>query len=99
MRLGENGIGADLAETVASVGGGSLPGGTLESWAVALQPAAGDRVDALAQRLRLGSTSGTGPGVFGRIEDGRLLLDMRTVLPENDALLTRAVAAAYRHVG
>ena len=99
MRLGENGIGADLAETVASVGGGSLPGGTLESWAVALQPAAGDRVDALAQRLRLGSTTGTGPGVFGRIEDGRLLLDMRTVLPENDALLTRAVAAAYRHVG
>jgi hypothetical protein len=33
--------------------------------------------------------------VFGRIEDGRVLLDLRTVLPEDDAALADAVISAY----
>ena len=40
------------------------------------------------------------PAVAGRIEDGRLLLDLRSVLPPDDKTLTLAVlAAAGRPVG
>ena len=94
--LGPGGVPAALVETQASVGGGSLPGETLASWAVALRPESGSGADALAQRLRLGSGAGSTPGVFGRIEEGRVLVDLRTVLPEDDASLADAVIAAYR---
>ena len=43
-------------------------------------------VDDLARRLRLGA-----PPVVGRVADGRLLLDMRTVLEEQDELLVAVV--------
>jgi L-seryl-tRNA(Ser) seleniumtransferase len=68
----------ELEETRSTVGGGSLPGETQPSRAVALP---GDP-EALAQALRLAPTP-----VVGRIEHDRLLLDLRTVLPEQDALL------------
>ncbi len=96
--LGQGGAPADLVETRASVGGGSLPGETLASWAVALRPEQGSGADALARRLRVGSEAGTTPGVFGRIEDGWVLLDLRTVLPEDDAVLVDAVIGAYARV-
>ena len=96
--LGQGGAPADLVETRASVGGGSLPGETLASWAVALRPEQGSGADALARRLRVGSEAGTTPGVFGRIEDGLVLLDLRTVLPEDDAVLVEAVIGAYPRV-
>ncbi len=70
-------------ETRSAVGGGSLPGQTQPSWAVAL-PA--DSADALAARLRHAD-----PPVIARIEDDRVLLDLRTVLPEQDAELLQAV--------
>ena len=71
-----------------------MPGETLASWAVALKPAPGSSVDALAQRLRVGLALEAVPGVFGRIDEGRVLLDLRTVLPEDDAALADAVASA-----
>ena len=46
-------------------------------------------IDELARRLRVGE-----PGVFGRIEHDRLLLDLRTVLPEDDERLVDAVRQA-----
>ncbi|MCA9881182.1 MAG: L-seryl-tRNA(Sec) selenium transferase [Thermomicrobiales bacterium] len=92
--LGRQGVPAEVVETQASVGGGSLPGETLASWAVALKPAPGSSVDALAQRLRVGLALEAVPGVFGRIDEGRVLLDLRTVLPEDDAALADAVASA-----
>ncbi len=79
------------AEPVAStVGGGSLPGETLPSWAVTVPGAAGELED-LARQLRTGD-----PGVFGRIERDRLLCDLRTVLPEQDEILEVALLAALR---
>jgi L-seryl-tRNA(Ser) seleniumtransferase len=69
----------------STVGGGSLPEETLPTWVLAL-PA--KHVDSLAERLR-GST----PPIVARIESGRLLLDPRTVLPEED----EALLAALRH--
>ena len=41
-----------------------------------------------AAALRTGT-----PAVVGRIEDGRCLLDLRTVAPEDDDALLRAVLA------
>jgi L-seryl-tRNA(Ser) seleniumtransferase len=76
-------------ETRATVGGGSLPGETLPSWAIAPSPIAGGTMDDLARRLRLGA-----PAVFGRIEHDRLLLDLRTILPEDDERLFAATRAA-----
>ena len=85
--LRERSVAAESVASVATVGGGSLPGESLPSRAVAID-AAGPGVDELARRLRTGE-----PGVFGRIERGRLLLDLRTVLPEDDERLREAVVA------
>ena len=79
---------AATVSTKATVGGGSLPGETLDSVGISLSRAdSGAALDDLARRLRLSR-----PGVFGRIEDGRLVLDLRTVLPEDDERLERVLA-------
>jgi L-seryl-tRNA(Ser) seleniumtransferase len=88
-QLSQRSIGATLEEVSATIGGGSLPGEVLPSWAVVLTSGSDEDVDSLARRLRVGD-----PGVFGRIERDRLYLDLRTVLPEDDEALTRAVVAA-----
>ena len=67
----------------SAVGGGSLPGETLPSYAIALN---GAQPDALANALRHAT-----PPVIGRIAEGRLLLDVRTVLEEQEAALVEAV--------
>lgn len=69
----------------AAIGGGSLPGDTMPSaglWVPCAKPSA------TARALRLGTLP-----VIGRIEDDRLLLDLRTVDPEDDGLLGRALAS------
>jgi L-seryl-tRNA(Ser) seleniumtransferase len=77
---------AEVIETEATVGGGSLPGETLPSFGIALGGRSADRTLAA---LRRGS-----PSVVGRIEDGRVILDLRTVDPGLDDELAAAVAAA-----
>jgi L-seryl-tRNA(Ser) seleniumtransferase len=81
-QLQNSGYQAEVVACESAVGGGSLPGETLPSWAVALHGAP----DALHARLRQGA-----PAVVGRIVDDRLLLDLRTVLPEQDKDLLAAV--------
>jgi L-seryl-tRNA(Ser) seleniumtransferase len=77
---------AAVVECTSAVGGGSLPGETLPSYAVALLD---DRPDELARRMRRGD-----PPVVGRILDGRFILDVRTVLEEQeDDVITAARAA------
>ncbi|SDM79947.1 L-seryl-tRNA(Sec) selenium transferase [Allokutzneria albata] len=73
------GIDADAVRCVAAVGGGGAPGVELPSAAVSL-PAE------YAKSLRLGEVA-----VVGRIERGHCLLDLRTVHPDDDSLLVRAV--------
>jgi L-seryl-tRNA(Ser) seleniumtransferase len=82
---------ARAEEVRSTVGGGSLPGETLPSWAVVVTAGEATRIDVVAQRLRLGK-----PGVFGRIEADRLVLDLRTVLPEDDETLLDALIVALR---
>ncbi len=77
---------ATVVEVSATVGGGSLPGETLPSRAVAIASSSPHR---LAAALRTASTP-----VVARIEDDRLLLDLRTVLPEQDALLGQVLREA-----
>ena len=70
--------------SVAVVGGGGAPGVELPSWALSL-PAA------YAAPLRLGD-----PPVVGRVERGRLLLDLRCVPPDADPALRGRGAAPSR---
>jgi L-seryl-tRNA(Ser) seleniumtransferase len=80
------GLAAAVQPGHSTVGGGSLPGETLPSHTVALEAAS---PDALAARLRAGE-----PPVVARIEDDRLILDPRTVLPEQEEMLWQRLAAA-----
>ncbi|RPI54659.1 MAG: L-seryl-tRNA(Sec) selenium transferase [Chloroflexi bacterium] len=86
--LQARGLQAEVLPGRSTVGGGSLPGETLPTRLLAL--AAGSPAD-VAARLRAGDP----PGI-GRIEDDRLLLDPRTVLPEQEELLWELVTAAAR---
>lgn len=72
----------EVVATTAMVGGGGAPGTELPSYALALPPQ-------YAAGLRTGE-----PPVLGRLERGRLLLDLRCVPPEWD----EAVASAVRRV-
>ncbi|MDH5233347.1 MAG: L-seryl-tRNA(Sec) selenium transferase [Gemmatimonadota bacterium] len=76
---------AHVAASEATVGGGAFPTARLPSWCVVLE---GDAVT-LEARLRAGAVP-----VIGRIADGRLLLDLRSVLEAEDATLATLVRAA-----
>jgi L-seryl-tRNA(Ser) seleniumtransferase len=81
---------AEVEQDVAFVGGGSLPDQQMRTWVVAVQARNLDETT-LAQRLRLGD-----PAVMGRVRDGKLVLDVRTVFCEQIDVLVQAVAAAAR---
>lgn len=83
-------IAAQIVPSTSAVGGGALPGETLPSIALALP---GTQPDALAQRLRTAE-----PAIVGRIHEGRLLLDLRTVLEEQDAALLTGIQHVMRIV-
>jgi L-seryl-tRNA(Ser) seleniumtransferase len=87
-RLTERGIAADLVAAESTVGGGSLPGERLPTTALAIAGRPGRAAD-LLRRLREHE-----PPVIGRIEQERVLLDPRTVLPDEDDALLDAVVAA-----
>ncbi len=76
-------VGGEVIRAESTVGGGSLPGETLPTYALALNV---QHPDDLAARLRSGPTP-----IIARIAHGRLLLDPRTVLPGQDAEVVRAL--------
>lgn len=84
--LAAHGIAAQVRRCESAVGGGSTPGETLASHAVAI---ALEHPDALHQTLRAGQ-----PAVVGRIIDGVLAFDLRTILPEDDLLLAECITGA-----
>jgi L-seryl-tRNA(Ser) seleniumtransferase len=75
------GVDAGLQPSVAVVGGGGAPELELPSWALSLP-------ESYAGPLRCGATP-----VVGRVERGRLLLDLRCVPPDEDATVVAAVLA------
>ncbi len=64
-----------------------IPNVSLTTWKVALSPAE-ESTDALAQRL----WNGPAP-VVGVLEEGRLVLDLRSVPPRHDQTLAEAIAS------
>ncbi|MBP6786133.1 MAG: L-seryl-tRNA(Sec) selenium transferase [Candidatus Promineofilum sp.] len=92
-RLRDAGLAAATAPGESFVGGGSLPGESLPTRVVAVT-AADIGPDELAARLRNAPTP-----VIARIHDGRLLLDPRTVLPDQGEVLLRTVAWAAGEKG
>ena len=79
--------GGAVVESTARVGGGALPLLELPGPAVAIDPGPAG-ADALAAALRAGD-----PAVVGRIHDGRLLLDPRTLTDDEARAVARAVCA------
>lgn len=69
----------------STIGGGSLPGDTLPSWALVRPHEAPHR---LAHQLRRGT-----PAVIGRIADHAIWLDLRSVLPKYDDHLIACINA------
>ena len=78
---------ATVVASTARVGGGALPLLELPGPAVAIDPGPAG-ADALAADLRAGD-----PAVVGRIHDGRLLLDPRTLTDDEAREVARAVRA------
>ena len=76
----------DAAPSVARSGGGTLPTHEIPSFAVRL---GGTDAASLARRLRAAT-----PPVVGRVHEGRLWLDARTLLPGDEEAVVSAVRDA-----
>lgn len=72
----------EVTESPGEAGGGSMPGVSLPGWAVALTPA-----EELERFLRGWETP-----VIGRIHRGKLLLDVRTLLPGDEDIIAAALS-------
>jgi L-seryl-tRNA(Ser) seleniumtransferase len=87
------GTAASVRDGVSVAGGGSLPGEGLPSVLVEVDPGrAGDEV--ILARLRA-----TDPPVVARAEHGRVIVDLRTVPPEQDRTVSRALRQALAATG
>jgi len=84
--LRQAGVAVEIADGLSTVGGGSLPGETLPTKLVALLTPHPDR---LARSLR-----DADPPIIARIENDQLMLDPRTVRPEEEQVLLENVEAA-----
>ena len=83
--LREAGVDCAMVDSMATVGAGAFPTASLPSAAVALD---GD-AERWGAALRAGEIA-----VVGRVQDGRMLLDLRTVPDDDMATLVAAVVAA-----
>jgi L-seryl-tRNA(Ser) seleniumtransferase len=79
----------DVAPSLARSGGGTLPLYEIDSYAVRLMDDTKD-VDAMAGRLR-----SVDPPVLGRVGEGRLWLDVRTLLDGDEEAILRAVENSF----
>ncbi len=84
-----NGL-AEVIDGETMIGGGSLPGGTLPTRLVAISGEGKRKSQNMAQKLARRLRSQQIP-VIGRISDNVLLLDPRSVLPEEDETMLQAL--------
>ncbi|PWH12322.1 MAG: L-seryl-tRNA(Sec) selenium transferase [Anaerolineae bacterium] len=75
----------EVVPSESTVGGGSLPGETLKTFVLSL---AVQSASSVLERLRKYT-----PPVIARVENNRVLLDPRTVLPEQESTLLAALSA------
>jgi len=86
----------DLARVIdgeSMIGGGSLPGGTLPTRLVAIGKQSKAKEQSIAQKLAQMLRTQE-PPVVGRISENVLLLDPRSVLPEEDQTVLQALRSA-----
>ncbi|MBI4583590.1 MAG: L-seryl-tRNA(Sec) selenium transferase [Planctomycetes bacterium] len=79
------GLAVELVKESSQAGSGSLPAQNLPTWAAALE-VEGLASEELAARLRAFT-----PPIFTRIQDGRVLVDFRTLLPGEEKFLAGAL--------
>lgn len=77
----------ELRDGESIIGGGAAPSAVLTTILISLSHS-----DLSADRLNTVLRSGN-PAVIARVEEGRVLLDLRTVFPGQDANLARALAS------
>jgi len=87
-----------VQQGISTIGGGSLPGETLPTYLLKFHPRIRDglaigtpKVQTLANILRNGT-----PPVVSRIEDNTVILDLRTILEEQDESTNQAIKAALQ---
>ena len=80
----------ELMEGSSVIGGGAAPGATLPTFLLAIT-SQDLSADDLASRLRAHQ-----PPIVARVEQGRVLLDLRTVFPEQDAIVAGALSEGWR---
>lgn len=85
--LADSGLQAEVVETEGKLGGGTSPRTRVRSYAVALDHPRHGANEVLRGLRRLE------PPVIGRIEEDRVLLDLRTVDPECDDELMRVLGS------
>ena len=76
--------GCEAVEDQSMLGGGSLPTQKIKTWCIALTPSEGSP-NRLADRLRSCDTP-----IFGRVANDRLMLDLRTIQVDQDAVVVSA---------
>ncbi len=86
LRVNAPRLRVETGEGVSVIGGGAAPGATLPTVLLAVTC---ERLsaDELAARLRAHE-----PPIVARVEEGRVLLDLRTVFPEQDGIVARALS-------
>jgi len=82
----------EIADGASLAGGGSTPSQSLPTKVIRIASARYSATK-LEQRLR---RAPAGVSVIARVEDDRLILDLRTVFPEQEPVLIRALASALR---
>ncbi|MCL2281339.1 MAG: L-seryl-tRNA(Sec) selenium transferase [Dehalococcoidia bacterium] len=86
--LKAHGIDASVQDGICLVGGGTLPEQGLPTALIRLTPSGA--VDEIALKLRLSS-----PPLITRVEKDAILIDLRTVYTDQDALLPGIITAAW----
>ena len=84
-RLESSRVRAEMIDGESLIGGGSAPSSVLATRLLAVS-CEGLSADELSARLRAAD-----PPIIARVENGRVLLDLRTVFPEQDALILGAL--------
>jgi L-seryl-tRNA(Ser) seleniumtransferase len=86
-------LAVEVRRDSAPVGGGSLPGAELPTAVVAVRHAAWS-ADELARRLRLGTIR-----LFARVQQDQVLIDLRSVRPQDDSRIVLALRLAAGGMG
>lgn len=82
-------LSVEVGDGESVIGGGAAPSSALPTRVLAIS-AAGMSADELSRRLRAWDTP-----IIARVEEGRVLLDLRTVFPEQDEIVVQSINQVF----